>query len=76
MVNLSRDNVKKVDAKPRLKLKPKLKSFDMSNIEVNFFDVLKAMHNGKAMTIIDTSSGEPTIITSKMYRKLLKEIYP
>lgn len=84
MANLSRDkpNLKKVDVKfkaklelklkPKPKLKPNLKSFDMSHINVNFFDVLKAMHHGKVKTVLDTSTGEPVIITSKMYQQLLK----
>lgn len=66
MANSSRDKVRKV--------KPKLKSFDMSHIEVNFFDVLKAVHSGKAFTVLDTSTGEPVIITSIMYRQLSKVV--
>lgn len=70
MANLYRDRtiVKKVKAK----LKPKLKSFDMSHIKVNFFDVLKAMQTGNVNTVLDTSTGDPVIITSKMYQQLLK----
>lgn len=70
MANLSRDKakVKKVE----VKIKPKLKSFDMSHIKVNFFDVLKAMHTGNVNTVLDTSTGEPVIVTSKMYQQLLK----
>lgn len=72
MANLYRDRtiVKKVKAK--LKSNPKLESFDMSHIKINFFDVLKAIHDGKAITVLDTSTGDPVLITSKMYQQLLK----
>ncbi len=84
MANLSRDKakVKKVEAKikPALSRKPiecfnkgrKLESFDMSHIKVNFFDLLKAMHTGNVNTVLDTSTGDPVIVTSKMYQQLLK----
>ena len=66
MVNSSHD---KTSLK---KLKVKLKAFDMSHIEINFFDVLKAMHRGKVKTVLDTSTGEPVIVTQKMYQQLLR----
>ena len=72
MANLSQDKsrLKKVEVKP--KVKARLKAFDMTHIEVNFFDVLKAMQRGKVKTVLDLSTGERVLVTQKMYQQLLK----
>lgn len=50
----------------------KLKVFDLSHIEINFFDMMRAMENGKVRTVIDSSSGETCLITEKLYRQLCR----
>ena len=49
----------------------KLKKFDLSYINIDFMAVVNAMESGKVLTVIDSSTGEPCLITEKMYKQLL-----
>lgn len=50
----------------------KLKSVDMTDIDINFFDVLRDMNRGKVKSVIDKNSGEICLIPEKLYKALLK----
>jgi len=50
----------------------KLKSIDMTGIEINFFHVLRDMEKGKVRTVIDSATGETCFVPEKLYKQLLK----
>lgn len=61
MANLSRANKN-----------PAFKSFDLSGVEINFFEVMASMDSGKVRTVIDSSTGGKVLISEKMYMQLVK----
>jgi hypothetical protein len=50
----------------------KLKTVDMTGIEINFFHVIRDMEKGKVRTVIDRATGETCFVPEKLYKQLLE----